>query len=347
VTGNFVKGNFGNGEIQAEDNNIFLARYTLDGDLIWVKKMGSFSGSASFTEVGNQLIVDQDGFVYLGGVIGPVSTGQGFDGVVLKAYRDPSNSNFYNDAFIAKYTALGTLLWAHHFGDPNYDDYLTSILKDKSNKLYFTGSAGGNSIFGTYIPQYMALPGFVSSIKDQKEDILEISQNSFTIEADKNLKRSFDIISNKEWSQSSNDDWFTISLTNGKGNSQITLIVQKNVTSSERTGKIIISSTNSLKKIELNVKQFKSTDPEIITSILQGNDAQMIVYPNPANQSINIKSELDLEGNQIEIYDMSGRIVLKSILENNQIDVRSLSTGIYILKVKTMQGQSITRFSIQ
>jgi Secretion system C-terminal sorting domain/FG-GAP-like repeat len=57
------------------------------------------------------------------------------------------------------------------------------------------------------------------------------------------------------------------------------------------------------------------------------------VFPNPAKNNINIKSEI--YPSQMSIYDFSGReIINKKVMNNNQnIDISNLKEGIYFLKI--------------
>lgn len=59
------------------------------------------------------------------------------------------------------------------------------------------------------------------------------------------------------------------------------------------------------------------------------------VYPQPAANSITIESEKALE--KIEIYDLSGKIVLTKAFENNltknKVDVSGLKKGVYLLNI--------------
>jgi len=59
-------------------------------------------------------------------------------------------------------------------------------------------------------------------------------------------------------------------------------------------------------------------------------DAQLNVYPNPASSEITVGGHEGL----IEIFDMSGRLLLSKQEQNpiSQINIESLSSGIYILK---------------
>ncbi len=59
------------------------------------------------------------------------------------------------------------------------------------------------------------------------------------------------------------------------------------------------------------------------------------VYPNPANEQINIKSQEELL--EIELTDSNGKIVhsMKCSSNTETIDLKDLSNGLYILKCKT------------
>ena len=56
-----------------------------------------------------------------------------------------------------------------------------------------------------------------------------------------------------------------------------------------------------------------------------------IIYPNPARELIYISNISNVE---YEIFDMLGESILKSISNGNQINVNSITKGIYILSLK-------------
>jgi hypothetical protein len=63
-------------------------------------------------------------------------------------------------------------------------------------------------------------------------------------------------------------------------------------------------------------------------------DNTFSVYPNPTNSKLNIKSENKFD--EVEIYNVLGQKVLASrILENQEIDMSSLTSGTYFLKLKS------------
>ena len=55
----------------------------------------------------------------------------------------------------------------------------------------------------------------------------------------------------------------------------------------------------------------------------------IIVYPNPANEVLNIATDLEIT---VALYDMAGKL-LRSKVTNKQIDLKNLSNGIYFLQI--------------
>lgn len=74
---------------------------------------------------------------------------------------------------------------------------------------------------------------------------------------------------------------------------------------------------------------------------IEAKKKEISIYPNPAKDFITIKS--DSKVNNIEIFDASGRKV-QTILKDNKIDVRNLSSGNYIINVETKDGVSTEKF---
>lgn len=65
------------------------------------------------------------------------------------------------------------------------------------------------------------------------------------------------------------------------------------------------------------------------------------IYPNPAKNSININGDY----NHLEIYNTVGKLVLSSS-QNNNIDITTLSNGVYIIKVSGNNGTQTERIII-
>ena len=63
--------------------------------------------------------------------------------------------------------------------------------------------------------------------------------------------------------------------------------------------------------------------------------ASVAIYPNPANDIFNITISAELTGTAYSIYDMTGRLMMNGKLNNevNQISVRDIATGIYLVAI--------------
>jgi hypothetical protein len=63
------------------------------------------------------------------------------------------------------------------------------------------------------------------------------------------------------------------------------------------------------------------------------------IYPNPVGDVINISTLDSVDINILSIYDLQGRKVLnKQFVENQQVNVSELLSGVYILEVTTDKG---------
>jgi len=60
----------------------------------------------------------------------------------------------------------------------------------------------------------------------------------------------------------------------------------------------------------------------------------MLLYPNPNNGNFTIDIE-NIENATIEIYNLSGQLILKEIVFKNvtQIDLKEYQKGLYIVKI--------------
>jgi len=62
------------------------------------------------------------------------------------------------------------------------------------------------------------------------------------------------------------------------------------------------------------------------------NDNNLVVYPNPVKDELIIRN-LHTAENPVEIYSMEGKMVMKSIINDNKAIVDKLAKGVYILKI--------------
>lgn len=72
-----------------------------------------------------------------------------------------------------------------------------------------------------------------------------------------------------------------------------------------------------------------------------GNISGLSIYPNPAKNLLNITSD-SIETKQVEIYNILGKSVLSTKVTNAPINVSTLTSGVYIVKI-TEDGKTATR----
>jgi hypothetical protein len=107
--------------------DVFLAKYSPNGALIWVDRVGGTGA-----EIVNSLVRDGAGNLYLaGGFEGNVDFDPGPGLQVL-------NSSGATDGYVAKFTGDGTIQWARRFGGPAADE-VRDLGVDGAGNVYAAG----------------------------------------------------------------------------------------------------------------------------------------------------------------------------------------------------------------
>jgi len=166
VTGN-VRDNadFGGGTITVNDKNIFLAKYSVGGQLKWVKTMGSWSGAASYVETGIDVVTDKiDNVFLLGDYMWQATIGDTIISI-------PHDNNEAWTIFIAKFDANGDLFWVQQPGSKCPRERKYMLVCDSQHLIYTGGVIQSGSLFGD-IPymktEDMEIGGFIATLKDNE-----------------------------------------------------------------------------------------------------------------------------------------------------------------------------------
>lgn len=78
--------------------------------------------------------------------------------------------------------------------------------------------------------------------------------------------------------------------------------------------------------------------------IEKNNTSQFIIYPNPATEAINIATTSNETNLSATIYNLSGQIIKEvSLINNTNIDVSAITSGIYLVKLKRETTTVITK----
>ncbi|MFT3796390.1 T9SS type A sorting domain-containing protein [Flavobacterium sp.] len=79
----------------------------------------------------------------------------------------------------------------------------------------------------------------------------------------------------------------------------------------------------------------------------QTETKDLIIYPNPAKEVLNIKSKSQVQIASVKVYTVSGQLAM-SIMGTNQtatIDVSGLAAGQYFLRIHSDQGSHQAKFT--
>jgi hypothetical protein len=115
------------------DNDVFVASYDLNGNLLWAKSEGSY-----FSEKALGVTYDNSGNVIICGYFTDTTI---FGGVTIPGKGE-------HDIFVAKYDANGNLLWMKHEGGPGRDEGL-AIKSDGDGNIYVCGMHSDGAVFGS------------------------------------------------------------------------------------------------------------------------------------------------------------------------------------------------------
>jgi hypothetical protein len=119
------------------DNDIFLAKYDLSGNLLWAKSEGWL-----LNEKAQAVTYDNSGNVYIGGFFTDTTS---FNGNITIGYGD-------RDVFIAKYNSGGVFQWMKKAGSAGRDE-VKSMQCDAAGNIYVCGMfSNGANFSGQILP---------------------------------------------------------------------------------------------------------------------------------------------------------------------------------------------------
>lgn len=99
-------------------------------------------------------------------------------------------------------------------------------------------------------------------------------------------------------------------------------------------------TTNGTYEICLIAENSCNGDTECLNVNVDGlgihviSEPNLIVYPNPAFNTLFIDYPLELANKNYSIYDATGKIVKQGVLNQNSIDIEMLSAGIFMIEIK-------------
>lgn len=114
-------------------------------------------------------------------------------------------------------------------------------------------------------------------------------------------------------------------------------------TASNGTGTVKIR-TNTLSQVDTLIFIVNKTPTGI--SIIQADDKRVSLYPNPATNNLHIVADKALNAKSISIVSINGaqamNIAVKAGTETTDVNINSLATGNYMVRINDASGNVIT-----
>jgi hypothetical protein len=128
--------------------------------------------------------------------------------------------------------------------------------------------------------------------------------------------------------------------TGGHGNVLLKIRSKNNLTTGDMVSKKADIFFDYNAPIETN---FANTTFQALSNPSFEIDNSISVYPNPAKNSVNVKSEFIIQS--IALYDVQGRLLVTKLVNESKslIDISDKSKGIYFLKIASDKGTKVEK----
>lgn len=296
--------------VSASNNwDVFALKLNTLGNFVWAKGIGGAVG-----DVGNDIKLDSLGNVYLTGFFARTVDFDPGAGVF-----ELSSSVFTQDVFVLKLNNLGEFVWAKAFGNSSTDTS-NGLSIDSNDNVYTTGTFSGTVDF------------------DPNATVNNLSSNGDLDVFIQKLNSNGDFVFAKSFGGTLLDRGYSIFVDTNQnifttGSFQNTVDFDPNATTFNLT-----SDGNS------DVFIHKMSPRALSNSEFNFNNTFQ-VYPNPTNSQINISFN-EFESNAtLEIYDTNGRLLQTETLKNlnNKINIENFQGGLYLFKISSEKGNSVTK----
>lgn len=349
----------------------FVAHYNSDGDFVDVKGIGG--GTLSSLRV----CVAQSGNMYLAGAFNALKGNNDKGLSLFKNDETPvyvKSQGYFEfapqntDVFILKYNALGNVEWVKTISSISANG-VTDITVDDDEHIHISGYFSGNNVdfdidndlsYDTktsvsngsgFVAKYNSegnltmLKTIDGGTRTRIHSLAINNKGTIALGGDFKGDVSFGDISLNTSSSNSNP---FIAIIDSAGNWSNVKKIEKNgyasIASIEATPNndfqfvgfeaVIYTEGYNIESIFYGIAQSESL-VTAIPDILENNN--IIVYPNPATDFLNIQTKKDIE--QIDVYSLSGRLLL-SEKDSRLIDVTTLPEGVYLLKMYLKNSES-------
>lgn len=334
-----------NGDIVGNhgDTDIWVAKLSATGSLLWQKALGGTSSEIAY------------------GIVQTTDGGYVIAGSTSSTNGDITSSHGFGDVWIVKLSTTGTLLWQKTLGGTGEEE--ANSIQQTTDDGFIIG-CDTNSNDGDVTNNHGAQDFWVVKLSSIGDLIWQKTFGGTSDDLCYSAQQTSDggyvvagVSSSNNGDLSGNygllDIW-VVKLTNTG-----TLIWQKNLGGTASDYCFSIKQTTDGGYVTAGHTQSNNND--VTGNHSTGNDAwivklganlgtstvtrnPLIIYPNPTQSILNIPTTNGKNFDKIVVTDLMGKIILEQTQNTNQVDVEQLSTGMYILQAFSGEEKVTSKF---
>jgi hypothetical protein len=80
-------------------------------------------------------------------------------------------------------------------------------------------------------------------------------------------------------------------------------------------------------------------------NVISNNELENLTFINPVENYLNINSQSTID--KVEIFDLLGKLVLSTSINTNNVDVRNLNKGFYLMTVYSGDKKSVKKIIVK
>ncbi len=318
----------------------FIAKIKSDGSVIWQKVLeSSESNAGNYTNIN----LDEDKNIYM------------FYYVKDKVSINGTEYSFDNtkgNKILLKMTTNGLLEYIKTV-DLSASSYpIVDVMGD--NKINVVAFTSENNVLNYTINNFNGSNLFVATFGSLDQKYLTPEKNylllsNTAISNNPNNFNTFELnlVNNVNWIAVSDQNWLNLSFTelndkniantiSGSGDAKILLTADTNNSGDDRSANVLFTGDQGVLSKTVVVTQ---------TGVLGANEPKAyitVIYPNPTFDILNIQTNQKIS--KVEIYDISGKLLISNSSDDKKIKVSDLTNGLYLVKIFTDRNVINSKF---
>ena len=278
--------------------------------------------------------------------------GVNYNPVDTTDFMDPDVISGDRDGMIVRHDSSGTRKWFTYFGKIGYDEVKTAIV-DNDNNLYVSGLVDYNGFYAPYQqpPNFYLQPTINDLNGGYKDSYISRFNTNCELEWSTYFGTKYEDVNDQIHSlMQCNQRLYFCGDVDGGGYDSL-LIPVHNFDWNSINDYFQKNSNSPFTGTEAFAGCFDTLFVSGISKIERNKDSKVLLFPNPANEQINIKLVSNVtEFAEIIVRDNKGAVVLRSTaqlqtgINNFRLNISYLNSGLYFVSINSNHTHENTKF---